>query len=98
MSVLELPDREPFERSPDRSPTLGARHPLAATLLLRAMIDFSLKEGRVKRYRHVARHLAECASLAAAIVDFRGFETHEAYVARLRDEHGRKSSFWSLVP
>jgi hypothetical protein len=76
---------------------LGDKHPLAATLLLRAMIDYSLKESRVKRYRHAARHLAECASLAVTIERFGGFETHEAYVARLRDEHGRKSSFWSLV-
>ena len=30
---------------------LAAKHPLAATLLLRAMIDFALKENRVKRAR-----------------------------------------------
>jgi len=76
---------------------LGHKHPLAAMLLLRAMIDFSLKEGRVKRYRHAARHLAECASLAIAIESFGALETHDAYVVRLRNEHGRKSSFWSLV-
>jgi hypothetical protein len=76
---------------------LGVEHPLAATLLLRAMIDFSLKESRVKRYRHAARHLSECASLAAAIESFGEVKTHDAYVIRLRNEHGRKSSFWSLV-
>ena len=76
---------------------LGDKHPLAATLLLRAMIDFSLKEGRVKRYRHAARHLSACASLAAAIADFTPLEPHNVYVARLRDDHGRKSSFWSRV-
>jgi hypothetical protein len=76
---------------------LGNKHPLATTLLLRAMIDFSLKQGRVKRYRHAARHLSECASLAAAIESFGDFETHDAYEVRLRNEHGRKSSFWSLV-
>ena len=76
---------------------LGDKHPLAATLLLRAMIDFSLRESRVTRYRHAANHFSACASQAAAIESFRGFETHETYVARLRNEHGRKYSFWSLV-
>ena len=76
---------------------LAGKHPLAATLLLRSMIDFALKQNRVKRYRHAARHLAECASLARAIGDFGGFEPHERYIARLKSEHGRKSSFWTLV-
>ncbi|MFM7267583.1 MAG: DUF6880 family protein [Cyanobium sp.] len=31
---------------------------MAATLCLRALIDFSLKLGREKRYAHAARHLA----------------------------------------
>jgi uncharacterized protein DUF6880 len=61
------------------------------------MIDFALKQNRVKRYRHAARHLAECASLARAIGDFGGFEPHERYTVRLKAEHGRKSSFWALV-
>jgi hypothetical protein len=77
---------------------LAGKQPLAATILLRAMIDFSLKQSRSSRYRHAARHLAECLSLASAIKDFGEFDQHDAYIARLRAEHGRKSSFWSLVP
>jgi hypothetical protein len=76
---------------------LAGKHPLAATLLLRSMIDFALKQNRVKRYRHAARHLAECASLAGAVGDFGGYEPHERYAVRLKAEHGRKSSFWTLV-
>ena len=76
---------------------LSGKHPLAATLILRAMIDFSLKHNRVKRYRHAARHLAECASLATAVGDFGNLEPHERYAARLKSEHARKTSFWSLV-
>jgi len=76
---------------------LTAKYPLAATLLLRAMIDFTLKKGRASRYRHAARHLAECASLAAAIGDFGTFEPHQEYSNRLKQEHGRKTAFWSLV-
>lgn len=76
---------------------LAGKYPLAATLLLRAMIDFSLKQNRVKRYRHAARHLAECESLAAAIRDFGNFEPHERYRDRLKSKHGRKTSFWTLA-
>ena len=77
--------------------TLAAKYPLAATLLLRAMIDFTLKQGRATRYRHAARHLAECASLASAIGDYGVVEPHERYSNRLKQEHGRKTSFWTLV-
>lgn len=76
---------------------LAARYPLAATLLLHAMIDFALKEARSTRYKHVARHLAECARLAPAIKDYRGFETHADYDARLRARHRRKTSFYRLI-
>ena len=76
---------------------LAAKHPLAATLALRAMIDFTLANGRSSRYQHAARHLKECASLASAVGDCRPFETHDAYVARLKAVHGRKHGFWSLV-
>lgn len=76
---------------------LSARHLLAAMLCLRSMIDFTLKESRATRYKHAARHLMECASLARGVEDFRSFETHEAYAERLRKQHGRKTAFWSLV-
>jgi hypothetical protein len=82
------------------TPTANApstKHPLAATITLRAMINFALKESRATRYRHAARHLQECENLAAAIEDFGAFEPHDAFLARLKSDHGRKSSFWSLV-
>jgi len=44
-----------------------------------------------------ATHLRECETLAASIEDFGSFETHEAYLARLKSAHGRKTSFWDLV-
>jgi hypothetical protein len=76
---------------------LAGKYPLAATLLLRALIEFALTKARSSRYRHAARHLMECASLAAEIPEFGTFETHDAYVARLKTEHGRKSGFWNLI-
>jgi hypothetical protein len=61
------------------------------------MIDFSLTKSRSSRYGHAARHLRECAGFASVIADYGLFETHDAYVARLRREHGKKTAFWSLV-
>jgi hypothetical protein len=76
---------------------LAAKYPLAATLLLRAMIDFSLTQSRSSRYGHAARHLRDCAGIASAIPDYASFETHEAYVSRLRRDHARKTTFWGMV-
>ncbi|PPQ26282.1 hypothetical protein CCS01_30460 [Rhodopila globiformis] len=47
---------------------LAGRYPLAATLLLRAMIDDTLAQNRAGRFGHAARHLRTCASLATAVV------------------------------
>lgn len=75
--------------------TLAEKHPLAATLALRAMIDFTLNEGRQKRYGYAAQHMATCAELATRIEDFAPIETHDAYVARLTAGHGKKTGFWA---
>ena len=73
---------------------MSAHYPLAATLALRAMIDFTLGVAKSSRYQHAARHLAECDALASQIGDFGTFEPYATYVARLRRDHGRKSGFW----
>jgi len=74
---------------------LEGKHPLAATLLRRAMIDDTLNGAKSTRYKHAARHLMECQSLAPAIEDYGLFETHQDFVARLHAKHGRKTGFWS---
>lgn len=76
---------------------LEEKHPLAATIALRAMIDFTLQTARSSRYKHAARHLAQCAALEAPISDFNGLPAHDAYVASLKRVHGKKHGFWSLV-
>jgi hypothetical protein len=73
-------------------------HPLAATVCLRAMIDFTLRVGRVKRYRHAARHLDTCHRLARQIETWGERPDHRSYIAQLRRDHGRKYGFWSEVP
>ena len=76
---------------------LGDKHPLAATLLRRAMIDFTLGHARSSRYRHAARHLNDCADLARHMTGFGGAPDHTAYERALRQAHGRKAAFWDGV-
>jgi hypothetical protein len=73
------------------------KYPMAATLLRRAMIEDTLNGAKSSRYKHAARHLLECASLASSIQDFKGVETHESFVGRLRAKHGRKAGFWGQL-
>ena len=77
--------------------SLAAEHPLAATLALRAMIDFTLGSARSSRYRHAARQLLTCASLAEAIDDYLGFDDHDAYFQAIREHDARKKKFWAIL-
>ena len=76
---------------------LAERHPLAATLTLRAMIGFALREARSSRYRHAARHLVECVNLASRIAEWGAVVPHDLHLAGLRTGHGRKAGFWAAV-
>ncbi len=73
-------------------------HPLAATRCLRAMVDFSLRVGRSKRYPHAARHLHTCHLLARRIESWGELIDHRSYATQLQRDHCRKYGFWSLVP
>jgi hypothetical protein len=89
-------DGDLYELMTPAAEVLSTKHPLAATIVLRSMIDFSLESGRSSRYKHAARHLAECRSLAIQTEDFGDLRPHEVYVVDLKHGHGRKSGFWSL--
>jgi hypothetical protein len=86
-----------YELLSSAADALGDKHPLAATLALRAMIDHTLGESRVTRYKHAARHLRACASLDPRIADFAGHPDHATYERALRAAHGRKAAFWQEV-
>ena len=90
-------DGDHYEVLTPSANALAGKYPLAATLLLRAMIDFALTKGRSSRYRHAARHLLECESSASSIKNFMNFDTHGAYAEKLRAAHRRKTSFWNLT-
>ncbi len=82
------------------SPTaelLEAEYPLAATLVWRSMITFTLQNNRAKRYRHAARHLTSCAQADMGITDYGAFDSHDAFFNGLRRTHPRKHAFWDKV-
>ena len=68
---------------------------LAATLILRALLDAILKRAYAKAYGHGARYLRALQELGSRIDDYRGHPTHEVYEKTLRLAHGRKTSFWA---
>ena len=90
-------DGDLYELMTPASEALAEKHPLAATIVLRSMIDFTLDKARSSRYKHAARHLARCASLAPHVEDFGGAASHDTYVSGLTSRHDKKHGFWSLV-
>jgi hypothetical protein len=76
---------------------LAAQQPLAASLCLRGMVDYSLEMSRSSRYKHAVRHLATCGVLAIKIRDWAGHENHATYRDRLGLTHHQKYGFWEAL-
>jgi hypothetical protein len=77
---------------------LRARHPLAATLVWRVLIEDALWEGRTARYGAAADHLMDCAAAQAEIEDYRGCAPHGLYLEQLRQTYSNRSLFWKRAP
>jgi len=90
-------DGEDYEFLNAAADALRTHHPLAATLLLRAMIDFALFEGRTSRYGHAINHLRDCEALSLEIIDYGDVLTHADYRDALQTMHGAKSTFWARL-
>lgn len=86
-----------YELLSPASDALDSRHPLAAVLLRRAIIDFTLGTARSSRYKHAAQHLRDCRDAAGRVEDFGSIPDHAAYERALRTAHGRKAGFWQEV-
>ena len=76
---------------------LAQQHPRAATILYRRLLDSILETGRSAAYPHGARYLAELDALAERLAAGDVEPNPQAYRAALRQAHGRKHGFWSLV-
>jgi len=90
-------DGDHYELLTPASEHLQEKYPLAATIALRAMIDFTLDRAKSSRYRFAARHLVECERLSTKISDFDTFASHPGYVAELRGKHAKKTGFWTAA-
>lgn len=86
-----------YELMTSAAEMLAPHHPLAATLILRSMIDFSLDHGKASRYKHAARHLGTAQAFAPHILDPGTLISHAAYVAALKRLHANKRGFWNHV-
>jgi len=62
---------------------LEHRHPLAATVLLRAMVDDVVRFGRADRYADANRWLLEAESLVPGLPDDAAIDDHAAWVRRV---------------
>jgi hypothetical protein len=76
---------------------LEEAYPAAATVLYRALINDILARARSPAYGHAARYLTKLASLADQVDTWEDIPDHVAYHASLKQAHGRKAAFWSLV-
>jgi hypothetical protein len=76
---------------------LDENHPLAATLVRRAMVEYGLEKSKTKRYKYIARHIRECEGSAAHIVDWQGHADHLAWLTPLLRDHPRKFGVWDLI-
>ena len=82
----------PLEQS-----TRGQAHPLAATIALRSMVDFTLANARSSRYGHATHHLQSCEQLSRRIADWGEIPSHDSYIAGIRQNHAHKRGFWKRM-
>ncbi len=75
---------------------LASKYPGAATLLYRCLIEDVLARAASLKYRYAARDFTTCITLASALPD--DLESHQAFTDRLRQKHGKKVAFWTLLP
>lgn len=76
-------DGDDYEGLEAAAQALETRHPLAATLLYRAMIGRTLQFNRRDRFADAERWMADCAALAPRITDFGDHESHADFVRRV---------------
>ncbi len=76
---------------------LGPRYPLAAVVLLRKLINVILIQSRSRDYARAAEYLSDAEHLSAQLDDFAGFESHQAYVAKLLANFRHRQDFWDLA-
>ena len=72
-------------------------HWTGATAVYRALLEAILERAYTPAYRHGARYWARLRALARKCAGLMPLEAPEIFEARIRRQHGRKSSFWAQV-
>ncbi len=92
-------DGQDWHILPKVADLLQHEHPLAASVLYRALLDDILARARSKAYPHGAKYLHRLDQLAAEVHADpalpEDYIPHPAYRERLRADHGRKTGFWA---
>lgn len=82
----------------DVSLVLHEDYPVAATALDRALISDILNRNLSPAYEFAVRCLAGLEEMSSRISDDASLPSHEQFMHGLRTRHGKKYSFWMLVP
>ncbi|KAA9000116.1 hypothetical protein FJU30_12610 [Affinibrenneria salicis] len=70
---------------------------LAAVVCYRLLLEEILAAGRIKAYGHAARYYQQLEKLHAQIERYDDLPDWPAYQQQLRQQHGRKTSFWQRL-
>ncbi len=70
-------------------------HPLAASVVYRALLESILKKARSKIYHYAVRYLKKLDLLAGTVPDWGQIDDHKTYFDQMQAKHKRKTSFWS---
>lgn len=77
---------------------LSEEYPDAATVLDRALLSDILNRNLSSAYEFAVQCLAELEAMSSRISDDASLPTHAQFMHSLRVKHGKKYSFWMLVP
>ena len=86
-------DGRHYELLHDSARYLAAEYPTSAARLYRLMVASILDRASANQYGYAIRYLKESESLSP---DASRIEGHDAFILRLRRDHGRKWKFWGL--
>jgi len=71
--------------------------PLAATIILRALLDSILERKKAKAYYYGAEYWHELEGLASTVQNWFDLPSHKDYTDKIRSDHKRKHAFWAEV-
>jgi hypothetical protein len=91
-------DGRQYEYLTPAADALGTSDPVSATILYRALLTAILIPNNGDAFPHAARYFAALADLSRQLPAEVPFESHDVFVDEVRRRHGRKQSFWDLLP